>query len=143
MAWTPYEIVVVTVLWLWLTASALGQVPIPLLQGLRRWDQFGLVPDWRFFAPQPATGDFHLLYRDQTEEGHVTDWVEISIGIPRRWWNVVWNPGRRQRKAMFDLATELAREVQQSSTAALQVSVPYLAILCFVSARSRPLASTH
>ena len=72
---------------------------------LRQHDFFGLVPEWKFFAPIPGRGDFHLLFRDFFPQG-TTDGPQLDIGGPRRWWNFLWHPHRREKKAAFDAARE-------------------------------------
>jgi hypothetical protein len=105
---------------------------------LRERDFFGLVPEWKFFAPIPGRGDFHLLYRDFYPEGN-TGWTEIEVGGGRRWWNFVWHPHRRERKAAFDAARELARYTTPEYIDQIELSVPYLCFLCYVCGRERTL----
>lgn len=107
---------------------------------MRRWDPLGLIPMWWFFAPNPARGDFYFLYRDRLRDGAVTDWTEIQAAR-RRWWNMAWNPGRRQRKALFDIVTALAARAQETTDVTIQVSLPYLALLNYVSRLPRSAAS--
>lgn len=105
---------------------------------LRQHDFFGLVPEWKFFAPIPGRGDFHLLFRDFFPQG-TTDWTELDIGGPRRWWNFLWHPHRREKKAAFDAARELARFTTPEYIDEIQFSVPYLCFLCYVCGLDRTL----
>jgi hypothetical protein len=105
---------------------------------IRYKDFFGLVPEWKFFAPIPGKGDFHLLYRDLYPEG-TTEWTEIDIGGERRWWNFFWHPARRDRKAAFDAAREMALYTTPEYQDQLQLSVPYLTLLCYVCGQPRTL----
>jgi hypothetical protein len=103
---------------------------------LRNHDLIGLLPQWKFFAPIPGRGDFHLLYRDVYAHG-VTDWTEIAFAEEGGWWTCLWNPRRRESKAVFDAARELPAyltpEWQESAT----ISVPYLTFLTYVSGQAR------
>lgn len=135
------EITAVAVLGIWLGASVVGQIGFGARLGVRRWDPLGLIPMWWFFAPNPARGDFYFLYRDQLKDGSVTDWTEVKVGVTRRWWNLVWNPSRRERKALFDIVTSLARRAQETTDVTVQVSLPYLALLNYVSRLARTEAS--
>ncbi len=124
----------------WLLVSALAQVEVvvPRLRTIRRFDPFSVVPQYNFFAPVPGTKDFHLLVRSTTHNGEFSRWLELTSVPRRRWWNCAWNPDRRERKALFDLATTLARESQACSLTALQVSIPYLVLLNHVTAAIAP-----
>jgi hypothetical protein len=127
----------------WFLASVLGQLPFPRIERMRRWDLCGLVPYWNFFAPHPGTRDFHLLYRDRLADGTVTPWTEVPLCDARRWWHAAWNPVKREKKALFDVTVQLLKEALQTPrTELLQVSVPYLVLLTFVSALPRPAAAT-
>lgn len=128
---TIVDTLVTAVFGIWLVASVLVYVP-GLKLHIRKWDVLALVPQWNFFAPRPAQHDYVLLYRDQLEDGSITDWTQVSVIAPRRIWSIIWNPRKRDNKALFDTVTDLAAHLRQS-VAALEVSVPYLAILNYIS----------
>lgn len=113
-----------------------------------------LVPVWNFFAPNPAVHDYYVLYRDCLYKGEITPWREIGDGngsTRRSRLATVWNPGKFQRKAVFDLAMVLEQEILSVRSAPLQpessdifraavrLSVPYLHILQYVSNLPRSL----
>lgn len=128
-----YGYLAVAVLGGWLIASAVGQLPVERFQRLRRWDPGNLIPEWTFFAPNPGIHDAHLLYRDLLEDGTLTEWREIPLLEPRIYAHTVWNPNSRQEKAVFDAISELKIRSAYTDQKSLQVSVPYLALLNFVS----------
>ena len=66
------------------------------------------------------------------------------MGGPPRWFNCVWNPGRRQTKALFDTTQHLARQINehQLTPTAILVSIPYIILLNHVSALPRPYTAT-
>ncbi|MCC7377384.1 MAG: hypothetical protein IT581_22175 [Verrucomicrobiales bacterium] len=101
---------------------------------IRAVDFFTVVPEWRFFAPNPGRGDFFLLYRDQLDDASVTDWREVRIIRPRAVWSAVWNPRRREAKALFDAAIDLARTARDEPDSVMG-SIPYLTLLSYVSAQ--------
>lgn len=100
-----------------------------LRNSIRQHDLFMLIPEWRFFAPMPAQGDFHLLYRDRFHDGGLTYWTEVQPQTKRRRWNIVWNPGKRERKALFDAINELTSHGPK----AIEGSFAYLTLLNHVS----------
>src|SRR5438876_11504878 len=99
--------VITAALAVWFLLTVVCQFSGSWTDWLRRFDVVGLIPSWRFFAPVPATGDFHLLYRDRLPDGSLSQWKELYFSETYRWWHMVWNPNRRGKKALFDLTTEL------------------------------------
>lgn len=92
----------------WLVLTALSQHPSRAFDRVRKLDKPGvLLPNWRFFAPEPAVHDFRLLHRVRTADGVVSDWTE-SVTIARRQpVQTVWYPDRRRDKAINDLCNEI------------------------------------
>ncbi|HWW62566.1 MAG TPA: hypothetical protein VN181_14430 [Thermoanaerobaculia bacterium] len=133
---------IVAVLFAWLLLSALMQIRVDVLQRWRRFDVLHLIPQYNFFAPVPGMNDFHVLYRDCLPDGAATDWAEITAIAPRHWWNAVWHPHRRQRKAIFDVTTTFAKELQLYGAEKVPLSVPYLLLLNYVSAQDHRPAAT-
>lgn len=92
--------------WFWATVGA--SHPNPLFGRIRRFDALGvLLPNWRFFAPHPGIFDYALIYRVEEADGTMTDWNFAMPAVHRSWTHAVWFPGRRQGKALFDIAAEL------------------------------------
>src|SRR5215212_2212851 len=123
----------------WFAISAICQVPSKLEKWLRAHDVCSLIPRWHFFAPNPGTRDFPLLYRDRLSDGCVSRWREVPLCKPPRGIAAVWNPGRRHNKAFFDITQELTTTslVLSDRTALIQLTVPYIAVLNFVSCLPR------
>lgn len=92
----------------WLVVTVLSQHPHRTFDRLRTYDKIGLlIPNWRFFAPEPAQHDYHLLYRTLSTTGQESPWKSASQINARTWGQVVWFPGRRQEKAVFDICNEI------------------------------------
>ena len=102
---------------------------------IRALDPTGLiVPDWRFFAPRPASHEYHLLYRDVMPDGAMTGWNEIDVGTDRSLRHLLWAPHRRLEKGLFDATTELIRVVEEvRDPAVTRLSAAYLALLTMVT----------
>ena len=93
----------------WFAATVISQHPDRNYDRLRKHDRTGiLIPNWRFFAPEPAVEDQHFLYRlaDADHEEH-TEWRSVFEAVPRRAVHAVWFPGRRVEKSIFDVAATL------------------------------------
>ncbi|MGW6599574.1 DUF5819 family protein [Streptomyces sp. NPDC055036] len=99
----------------WFTLTMLSQHPKREFDRLAEYDKSGIaVPNWRFFAPEPAQHDYHVLLRTETADGRQTDWAEASAITPRRPVQMVWFPGRRREKALFDVCHELIAVMRKS-----------------------------
>lgn len=94
----------------WLAVTVLRQVDAQ--SGLvRRLDPFNFfIPVFRFFGPNPGTTDTHVLVRTRRRDGTPDPWRQLRTSQgARRWRHVLWSPGRRVDKAVFDLAKGLHR----------------------------------
>jgi len=95
----------------WFVATVLSQHPDRSYDKARSLDRTGtgiLIPNWRFFAPNPAVEDQHFLYRLASEDRtRHTEWREVYDIVPRRMVHAIWFPGRRIEKAVFDVASTL------------------------------------
>lgn len=90
-----------------LVATAFSQNPIRSFDRARKYDPLGvLIPNWRFFAPIPATADYHVLHRFVTAEGPA-EWQETFPLSDRRLLQAVWAPERRRDKSLFDVTAEI------------------------------------
>lgn len=106
---------------------------------IRNIDYFALIPEWRFFAPNPGRHDFHLLYRDKFADGSLTEWTEIAPILHRRLLNMLYNPNRRRNKALFDCTQEFSKHVNVGDRA-LELAIPYLALLNYISCIPRSIS---
>src|SRR5205809_5017290 len=133
--------VVIVILAAWLAATVALQLP-----RTRRWlqerDVCALLPEYRFFAPRPAEGDLHLLFRDTYADGTVGRWTEICRLKPLRLSHALWNPDKRERKALFDCVVLLLR-LRPPQPRALAVTTPYLLLLNHVSSFHRTARPTY
>jgi hypothetical protein len=69
----------------------------------RRVSAFSILPQWRFFAPNPGIDNSHLFARIRPSEDAIwADWIELRIENPLRPYSALWNPGGRAPKALFD-----------------------------------------
>ncbi|WP_051062158.1 hypothetical protein [Ilumatobacter nonamiensis] len=88
----------------WTLATMVSQHPSKAFDRLRKYDATGVVlPNWRFFAPEPAKHDLRILYRVLTVTGEEQPWDELDPIAHRRWFHPLWFPRRRTHKAVSDL----------------------------------------
>lgn len=73
-----------------------------------RGDLLGRLPQWRFFAPTPGIDNTHLMFRSRAALNvDWGEWAELPLVQPISWLALVWNPGTRAPKALFDCAQHL------------------------------------
>lgn len=108
-----------------------------LKHALWRGDVLGLIPEWRFFAPNPPQHNYELLVRYQWRHGDWSAWQEVNFWRSRSSLNFVWNPWRRQRKAMADIVNLLILTSKRTDPGPIWLSVGYLLILKHVTSLAR------
>jgi len=122
--------VLIAVLTIWWCASTLCQISERVKRHLSQYDPLGLLPCWSFFAPNPGTTDYRLVYRDFGNENGADDWLEVPI-YHRNCLRCIWNPDKHKAKAFSDLVQMLFRncETLSENLTGVQLTWPYLAIL--------------
>jgi hypothetical protein len=125
------EIVILGFFASWIALSLLVYVP-SINARIRRLDRFALVPEWRFFAPNPGRHDFHLLFRDKFSDDTKSYWKEVCPISHHGVGNMILNPSKRRNKALFDCTQELTKHINARDKT-LELSVPYLTLLNYVS----------
>ena len=119
-------------LWFGLTICQQANRPHPL--GKRLDPTAMAIPTWRFVAPTPARHDFNVLYRERLADGTLTPWREHQITQDRTLLQMLWHPGRRMEKALFDVASELLQSYEKvTEPERIQLTVAYLSLLNFVT----------
>ncbi|MFE3657199.1 hypothetical protein [Streptomyces sp. NPDC059165] len=115
----------------WIGATVLSQHPVRTFDRLRRYDRMNvLIPNWRFFAPNPAQHDCHLLYRTLSDTGEASLWKQASSITGRSWTHVVWDPARRREKGFLDLCNDFTNRTNKGLE--LTDSVAYRLMSAFV-----------
>ncbi len=76
-------------------------------------DQFGILPQWRFFAQARVAradcfDDHHLLARTSDPDGDPGPWMPVFAHEERRWSEALWNPQLRPRGMMGEALGDLA-----------------------------------
>jgi hypothetical protein len=116
----------------WGIISIVSQFRDNFVDRLRNWDFCGLIPTWTFFAPNPVSSDNFLYYREHNANG-TTEWrrafISPDIGIVF----LVWNPYRREEKAITDCMFQLLDFSTKFDKERLHLSISYLTILNYVT----------
>jgi hypothetical protein len=118
-----------------------------------RWNYFALVPKWTFFAPQPKTTDYLLGYQDRDEaSGSIFEPVIIDLKPARGLesaFRFIWNPAKRNTKAVVDITSYVLTYVAMHraniarNALVLELYVPYISLLNFVSGHAPPTAPDY
>jgi hypothetical protein len=114
---------------------------VRLVWRIKRYDVAALLPTWTFFAPNPGTRDFNVLFRHKIPDTGFSNWrqlVENDPPISR----AIWNPSKRTKKAVLDLCTFLCRSAavaarsNEVEAGRIFLSLPYLGLANAVSSQS-------
>lgn len=110
----------------WLVATALSQHPSRSFDRLRRYDPANvLLPNWRFFAPNPATHDNRLAYRILWADEEVSPWRSTHEIQGRTWRDPLWCPHRRRDKAITDMCSNLLTHLSDRRYARIEDTPTY------------------
>jgi hypothetical protein len=99
----------------WFAASVLANA-LPRRAWIRRGRFSWLLPEWRFFAPNPATHDYELFCRFRSLRSAPTTPTIVRLP-PRRAADAFVNPHSRARKATRDAVEEVLRTAHESPAA--------------------------
>lgn len=115
----------------WTVLTVIRQFNVQRPWRLTSWDQTGVIPVYRFFAPFPGRYDYHLLVRYGDSANLFSNWVELGPYTERGSLSFVLNPEKRVRKAYLDIVTELAHELERNDgeVSRVNLSYPYLTLL--------------
>jgi len=126
--------IVVAVFALWFLATVLTQFSYPWAERLKAFDSCHIFPRWTFFAPNPGTSDFHLVFRQKNPLGEISDFLEVPLHIRGRW-AFIWNPDKRVKKGLFDLAVTVGRlcATGECDERNITFSFAYIALLNYLT----------
>jgi len=117
---------------LWFGVSVLNQLEATGYPAARRvallvksLDLFSLIPTWNFFAPNPGTNDYHLLYRERLDDGAYGVWREAPFPKQSGPLKLVWNPRKRRAKVLSDVVVSLGSGVAEARRTALERLGPW------------------
>lgn len=91
-----------------LAATILQNTPESFNQEMSAFVGGWPVPGWRFFAPNPGVHNVHLLIRTRDAHQNTSSWRDITPRANHGLTRVLWNPGSRGPKALFDAMQQLA-----------------------------------
>ena len=113
--WTKSSVVpyaVSTLIGSWVASTLVAQISPPTYARIAKVDPFGsMIPNWRFFAPNPAKHDYRVAYRCLYHDGTEGTWDDSEDCEPRKWTHGFWFPDRRRNKAISDTSSNLLRAI--------------------------------
>lgn len=127
----------------WLLLTILIQFDFKWANQIKKQDVFHLLPSWTFFAPNPGTSDYHIVYRTMDENNHVSAFVEFPLHSDRPLTHAFWNSSKRVKKVLTDLVMILKKTIaaEDLNKEKLQVSFSYIALLNFLTHLEKPASA--
>jgi hypothetical protein len=98
----------------WFALSVVANL-LPRDSGIRRMPFSWALPEWRFFAPTPATHDYEVFFRVRSPGGLASDpeFVAFPDRLGKR---MLFNPHSRTRKATRDAIDDLLSAADNTSS---------------------------
>ena len=124
----------------WLILTVQVQFDCRMTRIIRSFDLLHLLPRWTFFAPNPGTSDYHLVFRVMDAAGTVSPFEEIYLQNRNHALEAIWNPRKRVHKCMVDLAMDLSRltSLPEINDNNVQLTLSYVGLLNFLRGAARP-----
>ncbi len=123
-------------------AVSVARLHKPVAGRLDGLDFLQLLPDWKFFAPEPNRSDYHLLARHRTGSEAPGAWQVLENSRKHTLRPHLLDPHRRLRKAMVDVSAsyiviseERRRESAEQLRPTLSTSMTYLLLLSLATAK--------
>ena len=126
-----------------LVATLLQQSANPQYSRFRAADFLGLLPMWSFFAPNPARHDMYILWRLIDAGGLPAEWRELTNGSSGKWYQMLFYPGRRHSKIIFDLVQDLQRSLATGHEGTVTSDRAYIAIKNFARRQAQRSRQDH
>ncbi|MBV9823859.1 MAG: hypothetical protein JO144_16635 [Actinobacteria bacterium] len=116
----------------------LYQFSFAFMRKVKRFDYAGLIPRWTFFAPNPASSDHDVYYRDLLDNDRLTPWRPLLLRQKHAMLPLLINLDKRRQKAFSDFVRSLSRRKRTitGEDPSLQLTIPYIAILKYLSESS-------
>jgi hypothetical protein len=95
------DILIITVFIVWAFLSVLSQRTTKFKNKIKAKDVLNILPNYKFFCPNPTKFDYHLYYKKATVNNLSGEWEKINIGKRIPIVCVLWNPLKRERKVFF------------------------------------------
>jgi len=104
---TITDIPIILIFAIWAVCSLLCQGTNHAKTRLKSFDLFNILPNYKFFCPNPVRYDYHLYYRSRRKDDSIDHWQEIPIGRRISFLCLIWNPLKRDRKVFHKIIKTL------------------------------------
>ena len=132
-------ILIIAIFLVWLVLSIVSQFGINKFK--RNVFSKLLLPEWRFFSPQPLSNDMNLFYRDKNAD-FITQWKPALPELSTRFYNFIYNPNRRIRKTIIDSTKVLSIKFTHEKDD-IHTTIPYLVLLFYITSIHRDYLATE
>lgn len=134
------EILLLIICSFWVLFTVIGHLGINKMNFLSDEPFIWLIPKWNFFAPNPSTSSFYILFRYKYENDECSNWKQLYKTKKRkrliRW---LWQPENNQEKANFDIISEMLLVIvkYKDNPEFIKLSSSYLSIINSINEQER------
>lgn len=127
------HIAIISFFSVWLVATVINQFNYNWVRVLREIDIFHILPRWTFFAPNPGTSDYHILFRQMDDDNNISEFHEVPVYGKKKFFTFLWNPQKRAKKSLIDLSVDMKRlvSINRLNPENIKLSFNYIAFLNF------------
>jgi hypothetical protein len=104
---------IITIFVIWAILSVLSQSTTKIKNKLKKNDLLNILPNYKFFCPNPIRHDYFLYYRKVMQDSSWSDWEKMSVGKKTPMLCLLWNPLKKERKVFYRMAKDLKRKKTQ------------------------------
>lgn len=129
----------------WLVASVFSQHPLRSFDRVRSLDKLGvLIPDWRFFSPEPVKEDYVVLFRFEDLEGGISPWRRAAEPAKKRKiYHGLWYPEQRYNRGLMSLCEMIIGDISSGTYLPGRSITPSQLISVLIEARMSQLNLKH
>lgn len=97
----------------WALLSVLSQSTTKIKNKIKMKDALNILPNYKFFCPNPIKHDYYLYYREQLPDSSWSEWKKIFVGGKMPIICSIWNPFKRDRKVLYKIVKDLKRHTNK------------------------------
>jgi hypothetical protein len=98
---------IIAIFIIWAVFSVLSQSTSQIKNKLKRNDLLNVLPNYKFFCPNPIKQDYFLYYRELFADNSWSAWKKINLGKKIPILCLLWNPLKKERKIFYRIVKDI------------------------------------